>query len=77
MDNKVIIYTGENCNHCKIVKNFMNTNNIKYEEKNIENEEYKEEIVSKGFMSIPVLVINDEYFAVNSSNFIGKLKSIM
>lgn len=77
MGNKVIIYSGENCSNCKIVKSFMDSNKIQYEVRDIANEEYKAEMISKGFMSIPVLVVNGEYHLVNTSNFIGVLKDVL
>lgn len=77
MENKIIIYSGSNCVHCKIVKKFMDDNKITYKDRSIDNEEYKNEILEKGFMSIPVLVVNGVYSAVNSSNFIGVLKDVI
>ena len=32
----------------------MDDNKVRYEEKDISNEEYKKELLDKGFMSIPV-----------------------
>lgn len=77
MENKIIIYSGSNCIHCKIVKKFMDDNKIIYEDRSIDNEEYKNELLNKGFMSIPVLVVNDVYHVVNSNNFIGALKDVI
>ena len=77
MENRIIIYSGSNCVHCKIVKKFMNDNKIAYEDRSIDNEDYKNELLSKGFMSIPVLVVNEVYSAVNSNNFIGVLKDVL
>lgn len=77
MENKIIIYSGSNCVHCKIVKKFMDDNKIKYEDRSIDNEEYKDELLSHGLSTIPVLVVDGEYHAVNSSNFIGVLKNFL
>lgn len=77
MENKVIIYSGNYCTHCKVVKQFMDKYHIEYEERDISSEEYKEEITSRGLMSIPVLVVNGEYHSVNSSNFLGVLKDVL
>lgn len=77
MENKIIIYSGSNCVHCKVVKKFMDDNKITYEDRSIDNEEHKNELLEKGFISIPVLVINGAYSAVNSSNFIGVLKDVL
>ena len=55
----------------------MNDNKIAYEDRSIDNEDYKNELLSKGFMSIPVLVVNEVYSAVNSNNFIGVLKDVL
>lgn len=75
MKNKIIIYSGEYCPNCKMIKSFMDNQGIQYEERNIENEEYKKELEKRGFKSIPVLVTNGEYHLVDRNNFIGVLKN--
>lgn len=52
----LILYTKNNCQYCEKVKNVFLERNIGYEERNIENDEFIEEVRSKGFRTVPVLV---------------------
>ena len=74
----IAIYSASYCTNCKLIKMFMDAKGIEYKTKDIEiNEEYKTELTSKGFMSIPVLEINGECYSVNSSNFKEYLKDVL
>jgi glutaredoxin len=52
----LILYTKNNCQYCEKVKNVFLEKNLGYEERNIENDEFIEEVRSKGFRTVPVLV---------------------
>ena len=55
---KVEIYTSDTCIQCKTAKEYLKNNNIDYIEYNISsNQEYKRELIRKGYLSVPVLVI--------------------
>lgn len=58
----VIIYTTNNCPYCHMAKEYFEKNKIKYEEKNVEeNEALAEEMIEKsGQMGVPVIDINGE-----------------
>jgi glutaredoxin len=64
MQNKVIIYTQNNCKYCQIVKNYLKDKDISYEARNMDDPEkgelYKGEHAQYGYQAAPVTVINGE-----------------
>ncbi|MGO0062513.1 glutaredoxin family protein [Brevibacillus fluminis] len=53
-----IVYTSSTCTYCKQVKAFLESQNIAFEERNIdENQAYFDELSRMGMMSVPVTVI--------------------
>ncbi len=58
---KVIVYTTNTCPHCVAAKDYLKLNNVEYEEKNVQTDmEARKELMAKGHMGVPVLVIDDE-----------------
>ncbi len=56
---KVEIYTSDTCIQCKKAKEYFQHNNIEFIEYNISsNQEYKRELIKKGYLSVPVIVID-------------------
>ena len=57
---KIIIYTSNNCNPCKLAKDFFAANQYEFEERNVaESKEYRKELVEDlGYSSTPTIVIN-------------------
>ena len=57
----VKIYTTIMCPYCKMAKDFLKTNKIKFEEINLENnsDAVKEMIEKSGQTGVPVLDINE------------------
>ena len=59
--NKVIIYTAEGCGYCHEAKEFFNKNNVEYTEYNItKDKDARKELMKKGIMSVPYIVIGEE-----------------
>lgn len=57
----VKIYTTPTCMFCHQAKDFFNENNIKYEELDVtKNEQARNELISKGYRGVPVIVIDGE-----------------
>jgi len=56
----VNLFTSETCPKCKIIKEWLNNNDIEYEECNISTD-YKAKaiLLSYGVMSVPSALIND------------------
>ncbi len=59
---KITIYSKENCIQCIMVKNFFNQRNIPYESVDITgNTELIDKILSYGYSSLPLVVLNDNF----------------
>ena len=58
---KVQIYTSNTCGYCHMAKDFFEENYIEYTELNVsENVEARKELMKKGYMSVPVIIIGEE-----------------
>ena len=61
MDKKVVVFTSDTCGYCHMVKDYFNEINVSYEERNVSTDkEARKELMSKGFMGVPVVYINDD-----------------
>ena len=71
----MILYSGINCNPCKVVKTFIEQNELEFVEiRTLSLEEFRsKEIQSLGLRSVPTLVDNRKLI-VNSGNIIEYLK---
>lgn len=57
----VTVYTSTTCTFCKALKNFLNENNVPFEEKNIDQDrEAMNYLVEHGHRGVPVSVIDGE-----------------
>jgi glutaredoxin 3 len=57
----VIIYTSNTCPYCVSTKDYLKQKGVAYEERNVnENTAYRKELMKLGYMSVPVLKIDDE-----------------
>lgn len=57
----VYVYSKEDCGPCVLVKNELERRGVKWEEKDIEkNEEYMNELIELGFMSVPLVTKDNE-----------------
>ena len=58
---KIEIYTSDTCVQCKMAKEDFQKNNLEIIEYNIStNQEYKRELIKKGYLSVPVIVIDGQ-----------------
>ena len=58
---KIEIYTSDTCVQCKMAKENFQKNNLEIIEYNIStNQEYKRELIKKGYLSVPVIVIDGQ-----------------
>lgn len=62
MDRKVKVYSTPGCPYCKMVKQFLQDNNIIFEDIDVSaNQAYAEEMVEKsGQMGVPVIEIEGD-----------------
>ena len=58
---KIEIYTSDTCIQCKKAKEYFQNNNLEFIEYNISsNQEYKRKIIKKGYLSVPVIVVEGQ-----------------
>ena len=57
---KIEIYTSDTCIQCKKAKEYFQNNNLEVIEYNISNQEYKRELIKKGYLSVPVIVVEGQ-----------------
>lgn len=58
---KIEMYTSDKCIQCKKAKEYFQNNNLEFVEYNISsNQEYKRELIRKGYLSVPVIVIDGQ-----------------
>lgn len=71
---KVIIYSTPTCVYCKMVKDFLEKNNMEYEEYNVaDNLKAREEMVQKSHqLGVPVVDIGGEIFVGFEKDGIAK-----
>lgn len=57
----VTIYTANTCPYCIKTKEYLAEKGIKYDEKNVqENSQAKNELLSMGYRTVPVIIVEDE-----------------
>ena len=56
---KIEMYTSDTCPNCTKLKEYLNQNNIEY---NIsKSSEHKRNLIKEGFLSVPVMKIDEDY----------------
>ncbi len=57
----VKVYSSNTCTYCKMVKEYLSDKGVEFTELNISTDaEARKELISKGFMGVPVVYIDDE-----------------
>ncbi|MBI5972114.1 glutaredoxin [Staphylococcus caledonicus] len=56
----ITIYTQNDCPPCTFVKNYLSEHNVEYEEKNITNDTYRNEMMEYDAFATPFILLNDE-----------------
>ncbi len=61
MEKKVIIYTSNTCGYCHAAKDYLDDLGVAYDERNVStNMDARKELMQKGFMGVPVLLVGEE-----------------
>ncbi len=57
----VVIYSSNTCGYCALAKEYLQGKGVNYEEKNISTDPAaRKELMQKGYMGVPVIVVNGE-----------------
>ncbi len=55
------IYSSSTCSNCALAKEYLKEKGYEYEEKNVSTDPVaKKELISMGYMGVPVIMIDDE-----------------
>jgi glutaredoxin len=58
---KIDVYSSNTCQYCVAVKDFFDSHNLDFTEKNIsENPEFRKELIKKHIMGVPYVTIDNE-----------------
>lgn len=58
---EIVIYTSSTCTYCSAVKEYLTEKNTPFQVKNIsENKEYRKELMKLGYMTVPVILVDNE-----------------
>lgn len=61
MAKNVVIFSSNTCGYCTMAKEYFNEKGVVYTEKNVSTDiEARKELMSKGFMGVPVIYVEDE-----------------
>lgn len=57
----VIVFTSNTCGYCHEVKKYLDEIGVAYTERNVsEDKSARKELMSQGFMGVPVIYIGDD-----------------
>lgn len=73
----IAVYSKSGCPQCVFTKKYLEAHSIDYEEKKIdENEQYREELLALGYMTLPVVTVGEtESFSGYQPNKLQNLVS--
>ncbi|MDO5375844.1 MAG: glutaredoxin domain-containing protein [Staphylococcus rostri] len=57
---QVIIYTQNDCPPCTFVKNYLTEHDVDFEERNIANATYRNEMIARDAFATPFILLDDE-----------------
>jgi glutaredoxin len=66
----LILYTKNNCSYCDKVKNAFLEHGVAYEERNISEKQFLDEVRAKGAKTMPFLVDTSANVALGESDII-------
>ncbi|HGO1810342.1 TPA: glutaredoxin-like protein NrdH [Staphylococcus aureus] len=56
--SEIIVYTQNDCPPCTFVKNYLTEHQIDFEERNINNQQYRNEMIDFDAFSTPFILLN-------------------
>lgn len=74
---KVEIYTSETCSYCHAAKDFLREHNIGFYERNITvDTKARKELISMGYRSVPVIIVDGEEISGFDKERLAKLLNL-
>ena len=60
MTSNIVIYTQDDCPPCTFVKNYLSEQGVDFIEKNIKNNQYRNEMIDYDAFETPFILLNNE-----------------
>ncbi|WP_053955768.1 glutaredoxin family protein [Inediibacterium massiliense] len=61
MDKNVVVFSSNTCVYCHEAKKYLDSIGVQYTEKNVSTDmAARKELMKKGFMGVPVIMVEDE-----------------
>lgn len=74
MSKKVTIYTSDTCGYCHLAKDYLEELGVSFLEKNVSRDATaRKELMSKGFMGVPIINVDDEVIQGFDKNRLDEL----
>ncbi|AKL94112.1 glutaredoxin [Clostridium aceticum] len=74
MSKEVVVFTSNTCPHCVTAKEYFNEKGISFTERNVQTDtEARKELMKKGIMAVPVVMIDGEAVVGFDQNKIEEL----
>ncbi len=74
MNKKVTIYTSDTCGYCHLAKDYLEELGVAFQEKNVSRDATaRKELMSKGFMGVPIINVDDEVIQGFDKNRLDEL----
>jgi len=74
MNKKITIYTSDTCGYCHLAKDYLKEKGVAFEEKNVSRDATaRKELMSKGFMGVPIINVDDEVIQGFDKNRLDEL----
>ncbi|WP_432666860.1 glutaredoxin domain-containing protein [Wukongibacter baidiensis] len=74
MSKKVTIFTSDTCGYCHLAKDYLEELGVAFEERNVSRDaSARKELMSKGFMGVPIINVDDEVIQGFDKNRLDEL----
>ena len=74
MSKNVVIYTSNTCGYCHMAKDYLKEIEVEYTEKNVSTDpQARKELMSQGFMGVPVIFVDEEVIQGFDKNRLDEL----
>lgn len=74
MARAFILYTGNRCHKCNLVKEFLHRHDVAFEERNVHTQrEFLKDLQALNLNSIPVLMVDGEHYVGYDPEVLSRL----
>ncbi|WP_432403706.1 glutaredoxin family protein [Wukongibacter sp. M2B1] len=74
MNKKITIFTSDTCGYCHLAKDYLKELGVAFEERNVSRDaSARKELMSKGYMGVPIINVDDEVIQGFDKNRLDEL----